>query len=65
MIDSVKAAGLVLIREESLSPQGSNNDEVVTRQRKSSAPIYPPLPKGIDGVLRANGILKFNDTVDM
>jgi CDK inhibitor PHO81 len=26
---------------------------------------FPRLPEGIDGVLKANGVLRFNETIDM
>jgi CDK inhibitor PHO81 len=56
LIEAVKTQGLVLVTDRSAEQQ---------------APIdvhsdpFPRLPEGIDGVLKANGVLRFNETIDM
>lgn len=54
MIESVKVAGLVLVTDtsEETSPNGS----AVRSYR---------MPEGVDGMLKGNGILRFNEMIDM
>lgn len=56
LIESIKVQGLVLVTDKSaerhvnIGPRGDP---------------FPKLPEGIDGVLKANGVLRFNETIDM
>ena len=54
LIESVKIAGLVLVTDssEEKPPSGS----VVRSYR---------MPEGVDGMLKGNGILRFNEMIDM
>ena len=54
LIESVKVAGLVLVTDTSKenSPSGS----AVRPYR---------MPEGVDGMLKGNGILRFNEMIDM
>ena len=54
LIESVKVAGLVLVTDtsEETSPNGS----AVRSYR---------MPEGVDGMLKGNGILRFNEMIDM
>ena len=54
LIESVKVAGLVLVTDtsEESPPSGS--------ARRSYR-----MPEGVDGMLRGNGILRFNEMIDM
>jgi CDK inhibitor PHO81 len=55
LINAVKSEGLVLVTDKtSLGPGVSSMDDP-----------FPKLPEGIDGVLKADGVLKFNETIDM
>ena len=56
LIDSIKAAGLVLVSDtsEELSPGAIS----------SSARSYQ-MPEGVDGMLKGSGVLRFNEMVDM
>ena len=54
LIESVKVAGLVLVSETSSDTNTSG------RQNNNYA-----MPDGIDGILRGNGVLRFNETIDM
>jgi CDK inhibitor PHO81 len=56
LIESIKAQGLVLVTDRSAEPQ-------VDRGILSDP--FPRLPEGIDGVLKANGVLRFNESIDM
>lgn len=55
LIEAIKAQGLVLVTDKSAEPavQGQPDDP------------FPRLPAGIDGVLKANGVLRFNESIDM
>jgi CDK inhibitor PHO81 len=56
LIEAIKAGGLVLVVDKSAeTPQ-----EAGVR-----ADPFPRLPEGIDGVLQANGVLRFNESIDM
>lgn len=58
LIDAIKTAGLVLITDTS---------EETPRPTQQSGGGTPSsrIPDGVDGILRANGVLRFNGTVDM
>lgn len=54
LVESIKVAGLVLVTDTS--------DEILP-----SGPKVRPyrMPKGVDGMLKGNGILRFNEMIDM
>ena len=52
LINSIKVAGLVLVTDTS--------EEHATTAAKSYR-----MPEGVDGVLRGNGVLRFNKMIDM
>jgi CDK inhibitor PHO81 len=56
LIEAIKAQGLVLVTDKSAEPY-------VGRGNQSDP--FSRLPEGIDGVLRANGVLRFNESIDM
>lgn len=56
LIDAIKAQGLVLVTDKST--------EQLSAPTLHSDP-FPRLPEGIDGVLKGNGVLRFNETIDM
>lgn len=53
LIESIKVAGLVLITD-------SSEDNAPC----SAARGYR-MPEGVDGMLRGNGVLRFNEMIDM
>ena len=55
LIESIKVAGLVLV---------INTSEDITLSEKGSSVSYN-VPDGVDGVLKGNGVLRFNETIDM
>lgn len=57
LIESIKVAGLVLVADSSQKPTASS-------QRNAAACPYR-MPEGVDGNLKRNGILRFNESVDM
>lgn len=56
LIEAIKSQGLVLVIDKSAEP--------VDEKRLFSDP-FPRLPDGVDGVLKANGVLRFNESIDM
>ena len=56
LIESVKVAGLVLVMDSSM-------DSITNKDIAAARPYR--MPNGVDGILRANGVLRFNETVDM
>ena len=57
LIESIKVAGLVLVTNTS-------EDIPPFEKGSSSSPSYS-MPEGVDGVLKGNGTLRFNETIDM
>lgn len=56
LVESIKAQGLVLVTDKSSEPEV---------QTSILADPFPRLPEGIDGVLKGNGVLRFNESIDM
>ena len=54
LIESVKVASLVLASDTSGEPESPSRSE------RGYA-----MPDGIDGLLKGNGVLRFNETIDM
>jgi CDK inhibitor PHO81 len=56
LVDAIKSQGLVLVTDKS-----TENNPIT----ESYNDPFPRLAEGIDGVLKANGVLRFNETIDM
>ena len=56
LIEAIKAQGLVLVTDKSAE---------LEVDRGILADPFPRLMEGIDGVLKANGVLRFNESIDM
>lgn len=56
LIEAIKGQGLVLVTDKTTESQG---------KKAQLRDAFPRLPEGIDGVLKANGVLRFNETIDM
>ena len=56
LIEAIKAQGLVLVTDKS-----TDTGEMSGLQGN----VFPRLPEGVDGVLKANGVLRFNESIDM
>jgi CDK inhibitor PHO81 len=61
LIESIKTAGLVLVTDITDSPEDGSNQS----QPAVSRPSSQATPDGVDGYLRGNGVLCFNETIDM
>lgn len=57
LIDFIKVAGLVLVTNTAEEPAPSRHSATPSSSYR--------MPEGVDGVLRGNGILRFNETIDM
>ncbi|KAH6683267.1 hypothetical protein B0J14DRAFT_142960 [Halenospora varia] len=55
LIEAIKAQGLVLVIDKTAEAP----------ERANISDPFPRLPEGIDGVLKANGVLQFNESIDM
>lgn len=56
LVDSIKSQGLALVIDRSAEKQPDFDP--------MSDP-FPRLPNGVDGLLKSNGVLRFNETIDM
>ena len=56
LVDSIKIAGLVLVNDTS--------EETSPSDAPGQARSYR-MPEGVDGILRGDGVLRFNETVDL
>ena len=54
LVESIKVAGLVLVTDTSSDVEGKDGGRGVYRT-----------PDGVDGILKRNGVLRFNETIDM
>ncbi|OPB39716.1 SPX domain protein [Trichoderma guizhouense] len=55
LVDAVKSHGLALVMDKSSD----------TPEASPLVDPFPRPPKGVDGILRSHGILRFNDSIDM
>jgi len=56
LVGSIKSHDLALVVDKSADRQPDFNP---------LADPFPRLPKGVDGVLKSNGVLRFNESVDV
>ena len=56
LVDAIKSAGLALVVDKSAEKQ-PDFDPMVDP--------FPRIPNGVDGMLRSNGVLRFNETIDV
>jgi len=56
LIEAIKAHGLVLVTDKS-------GERQVEQGFQSDS--FAILPDGIDGILKTNGVLRFNESIDM
>ncbi|RYO77656.1 hypothetical protein DL762_009118 [Monosporascus cannonballus] len=56
LVDSIKSHGLALVVDKSAElPTGPH----------LGADIFPRIPRGVDGILKNNGVLRFNESIDV
>jgi CDK inhibitor PHO81 len=56
LIEAIKAQGLVLVTDKSGEGQV---------EKSIYSDPFPRLAEGIDGIMKANGVLRFNESIDM
>lgn len=56
LVDTIKELGLVLVADTS-------NDG--TERYSGSNRGWAPMPEGVNGLMKDNGVLRFHDTIDM
>lgn len=64
LIESIKVAGLVLVMNTSEEDASSMSGAAVVSAAASRL-LLCRMPDGVDGILQRNGILRFNETIDM
>lgn len=66
LVESIKELGLVLVADTSDDAgQSSRNEELAATNPMGVAEWAYRMPEGVNGVMKANGILRFNDMIDM
>jgi len=78
LVDAIKSHGLALVvdksgEEERQPPQPQQQRSVLgmmggappAATMSTSADPFPRLPKGVDGLLKSNGVLRFNESIDV
>lgn len=55
LVDAIKSHGLALVVDKS-AEQATDS--------YMNADIFP-IPKGVDGLLKGNGVLRFNESIDV
>ncbi|RYP20395.1 hypothetical protein DL767_009468 [Monosporascus sp. MG133] len=56
LVDSIKSHGLALVVDKSAEPPTGPH---------LGADVFPRIPKGVDGILKNNGVLRFNESIDV
>lgn len=56
LVEAIKSQGLALVIDRSAEQ---------VQDPSTLADPFPRLPEGIDGVLRSDGVLRFNESIDM
>lgn len=64
LVEAIKQAGLVVVSD--ISDQNGNAQGQDTQNSTSvNANGWTPMPGGVNGIMKLNGILRFNETIDM
>jgi CDK inhibitor PHO81 len=66
LVETIKELGLVLVADTSdESGQHSDHSDSLTAASMGVADWAYRMPDGVNGVMKANGVLRFNDMIDM
>lgn len=65
LVETIKELGLVLVADTSDETSQSDRVEELHTDPMGVAEWAYRMPDGVNGVMRANGILRFNDMIDM
>lgn len=64
LIETIKEQGLVLIAETSDEESTNTTPSKPTAMRTATEWTYKT-PEGVNGVMKATGVLRFNESIDM
>jgi CDK inhibitor PHO81 len=65
-VETIKELGLVLVADTSDEPsQQADYSNVLSTSTMGVADWAYRMPDGVNGVMKANGVLRFNDMIDM
>lgn len=65
-METIKELGLVLVADTSdETGQSERRDSLTTANAMGVAEWAYRMPDGVNGAMKANGVLRFNDMVDM
>lgn len=56
LVEAIKSHGLALVLDKSADK---------TPELGPLADPFPRMPKGVDGMLKSNGVLRFSESIDM
>lgn len=59
LVEAIKSQGLALVVDKSAEAPVASNDV------HPLADPFPRMPKGVDGMLKNNGVLRFNESIDV
>lgn len=59
LTETIKQAGLVLVSD------ASAEDTLPLAQQPSAGSAWTMMPDGVNGIMKGNGVLRFNETIDM
>ena len=66
LVETIKELGLVLVADTSDETQRDRNDALAAANAMGIAAEWAyRMPDGVNGVMKANGVLRFNDIIDM
>lgn len=57
LIDAIKSQGLALVIDKSADGETATGGPL--------ADPFQRMPKGVDGLLKGNGVLRFNESIDV
>ncbi|PLB34018.1 putative cyclin dependent kinase inhibitor Pho81 [Aspergillus candidus] len=65
LVETIKELGLVLVADTSDEANHSESEMNTSSGTMGMAEWAYQMPEGVNGIMKANGILRFNDTIDM
>lgn len=66
LVEAIKELGLVLVADTSdETGQPERSDALTAANAMGVAEWAYRMPEGVNGVMKANGVLRFNDMIDM
>lgn len=66
LVETIKELGLVLVADTSDETQPARSEVLAATNAMGIAAEWAyRMPAGVNGVMKANGILRFNDMIDM